>query len=254
VRLLGGGLTLVVVSLLTEGPWRWPSRTQVPWVLLGALGVAVYQFSFFLGTERTGVAVGTVVAIGAAPLAGGVLALVVDRHRPPLHWVAGTAVAVTGIATLTLRNGTVELDAVGLTAAVAAGAAYAVYALAAGRLVRAGSPSSRAMAYVFLTAGAALSPLLVADGLAWLRGPGPIAVMVHLSVVTIGISYVLFGRGVGALPLGVVMTITLVEPTVATILGVGVLGESLGPLGAVALIAVLVGVAVASRPASTADA
>jgi DME family drug/metabolite transporter len=44
------------------------------------------------------------------------------------------------------------------------------------------------------------------------------------------------------------MTITLVEPAVATLLGVTVLGEHLGAVGTVGLAGVLAGVAVASRP------
>jgi DME family drug/metabolite transporter len=248
LRLIGGGITLAVVSVLTEGRWRRPTRPAWPWVALGAVGVAAYQFTFFLGTERTGVAVGTVVAIGSAPVAGGILAALVDHQPPSRTWSAGTALAIAGMAALTLRDGSVDLDPIGLAAAAGAGTSYAVYALAAGRLVRAGCPSSRAMSHVFLTAGLALAPIIAFDGLGWLRGPGPLAIVAHLSIVTIGLSYVSFGRGVGSLPLGLTMTITLVEPAVATLLGVTVLGEHLGAVGTVGLAGVLAGVAVASRP------
>ncbi len=49
-------------------------RALVPPILLGALGVAAFQVTFLEGVQRTGVAVGTVIAIGSAPFFTGLLA------------------------------------------------------------------------------------------------------------------------------------------------------------------------------------
>jgi DME family drug/metabolite transporter len=45
------------------------------------------------------------------------------------------------------------------------------------------------------------------------------------------LAYVLFGRGLRHLPAGPVATLVLAEPLVATLLGVGLLGERPGPVG-----------------------
>ena len=62
-----GAAGLVVVSTLRgQAPWRYP--LPVRWVAFGGLGVVFSQLLFFEAMARTGVAVGTLVAIGAAPL------------------------------------------------------------------------------------------------------------------------------------------------------------------------------------------
>ena len=63
--LIGGGLLLVVAVMarglqtLARLP-RWP-------VVIAAGAVATYQLSFFAAVADTGVAVGTIVALGSAP-------------------------------------------------------------------------------------------------------------------------------------------------------------------------------------------
>src|SRR6476469_8073439 len=66
-RLVFGGLLLVLVARTLRA--RLP-RIGPP--LIGmAMAVAVYQLSFFAAIRLTGVAVGTVVAIGTGPAAAG---------------------------------------------------------------------------------------------------------------------------------------------------------------------------------------
>src|SRR3954463_15458536 len=79
-RIAVGGALLVLVALATRrggGP-RWALRP----VLAGAAGVAVYQAAFFAAVADTGVAVGTIVALGSAPALAGALEWIVDGRRP----------------------------------------------------------------------------------------------------------------------------------------------------------------------------
>jgi drug/metabolite transporter, DME family len=81
-------------------------------IALGALAVAVYQAAFFAATARTGVAVGTVVTIGAAPVFAGVLSLLSRlRGRPGGRWLAATAAAVAGSPLAEHRADTSACDA-----------------------------------------------------------------------------------------------------------------------------------------------
>lgn len=66
---------------------------------LGGLAVAAYQACFFFGVARTGVAVGTVVALGIAPLATGLLGLLLGE-RPDRRWTLATVGAVAGVVLL----------------------------------------------------------------------------------------------------------------------------------------------------------
>ena len=60
--------------------WRGDPEFAGSVVALGALGVAGYQPAFFTGTSRSGVALGTVVALGSGPLFTGLIEAVGFRR------------------------------------------------------------------------------------------------------------------------------------------------------------------------------
>lgn len=64
------------------------------------MAVAAYQLCFFASVDRTGVAIGTVVAIGSGPVFTGLLSWLFDRVPPTRRWAGATAVAITGCAAL----------------------------------------------------------------------------------------------------------------------------------------------------------
>src|SRR5450755_3900974 len=72
---------------------------------LAAAAVAGYQVSFFLAVRSTGVGVGTVVALGSAPVITGALGWATGQHRPGARWAIATAFAAVGLAVLTLTGG-----------------------------------------------------------------------------------------------------------------------------------------------------
>ena len=78
-RIAVGGTALVLVAL--AGRRLRLLRPALPLLLVGGIGVAVYQLSFFAAVDRTGVTVGTVVAIGFGPVAAGVLERLPSKAR-----------------------------------------------------------------------------------------------------------------------------------------------------------------------------
>lgn len=250
-RVVLGGLLLALVALGAHrtGPARVPPR-HLALVGVGALGVAAYQPAFFTGVERTGVAVGTLVALGSAPVLTGVLEWVVLRRRPTRRWAVATALAAGGVAVLALGTSpgagldvSGRADVAGLLAALAAGAAYALYTLVSKRLLDAGWPAERVIGAVFGAAGVLLLPVLLASGTTWLGTPRGAAVAVFLAVVPTALAYVLFVRGLRRLPAADTATLTLAEPLTAGLLALVVLREPAGTgfwLGAVVLAAGLV--------------
>src|SRR3954467_6533956 len=69
-------------------------------VLAIAVGVCVYQLSFFAAVNLPGVAVGTVVAIGTGPAAAGLLGRLVNGERLNARWALATALAAVGVLLL----------------------------------------------------------------------------------------------------------------------------------------------------------
>jgi DME family drug/metabolite transporter len=248
VRILVGGLLLAVIVFARPASRRGAppvdaTRGRVPTVvlvLIGAAAIVAYQPTFFLGTTRAGVAVGTIIALGSAPVFTGVLEWIATRRFPGRVWTIATLVAGVGVALLggTLDGGASSVDGLGIVGALAAGVSYAVYALVAKLLIARGAESTWTMGALFGTAALMSVPLALATDLSWLASPDGLGTAAWLGVVTTAVAYVLFGRGLVGLSASTAATLTLAEPLTAALLGVLLLGESLGA-SAVAGVAVL---------------
>jgi len=223
VRIALGGAILLAIAL-SRGTLlgrRWPLGPAA----LSAVAVAAYQLAFFEGVARAGVAVGTIVAIGSAPVFAGVLGWAVLRERPTARWVLATAVALAGVVLLAAPTAR-AFDALAVVLPLGAGGAYAVYATASKRLVAAGD-SAAAAAIAFAGGALLLVPVLASSDLAWLREPRGVAVAAWLGIGATAVAYLLFTRGLARLPVSHSATLSLAEPLTATVLGTVVLGESL---------------------------
>lgn len=256
-RIAVGGVALGLVALLVARRQVRPrvGARAVGAVALGALGVLAYQPAFFLGTARNGVAVGTVVALGSAPVLTGLATWATGRGRPRASWLVATGLATAGVAILGLAPaagvaGDVGgVDVVGVLASLGAGAAYALYTLAGAALIDAGWSSTASMGAVFGVAGVLSVGVLLAVGAGGLATPAGVGTVLWLGLVTTTAAYVLFGYGLARLGAPTVATLTLAEPLTATVLGLAVLGERLSGgalLGLVVLAAGLVVLAAAA--------
>jgi len=222
-RIACGGALLVLFALATRR-MRGPAWARGA-VLAGALGVAAYQASFFAAVADTGVAVGTIVALGSAPAITGALEWLLHGRRPHGRWTAATALACAGVALLALAGGSAAgISPLGVGLAVIAGGSYATYTLASKRLLDDGHAPEGVMAALFGLGAVALAPVLFAAGAGPLGSPEGLALVLFLGVVPTAIAYVLFARGLRGLQASEAATITLAEPVTAAALGVFVLG------------------------------
>jgi DME family drug/metabolite transporter len=239
-RVAVGGAALLAVAFAT-GRLRGLGPA-LPLLLVAGLGVALYQLSFFAAVARTGVTVGTVVAIGVGPVAAGVLERLVEGTRPRRRWYAATALALAGVATLTLAaGGDASLSATGLALALAAGSGYAIYTVVAKRVLRLGHQPIGVMAASFGTGGVLLLPVLALGERAWLAEPSGLALALYLGLLPTALAYVLFARGLRTVTAAEATTIVLAEPVTAAVLGALVLDERLGASAAVGAGLVLAG-------------
>jgi drug/metabolite transporter, DME family len=229
-RLLVGSLGLIaVVALSVAGRQALLRLWRRPLLWAMGLSVAAYQALFFFGVSRTGVAVGTLASLALAPFLAGVLGWLLREGAPGVVWGASTILAVFGVALLTIGDGQPR-DAVGIAAAMGAGASYAVYTVLGVRLARSGESASAVLAASFAIAAVVLLPVFVASGL-WWATPSGFALILWLGLVATTVAYLLFGVGLTVLQPGHIATLNLAEPVVATMLGLVLLSETLGPRG-----------------------
>jgi DME family drug/metabolite transporter len=259
-RVLVGAVGLVLVTLLVgSGDGGLRGRVAELLRLLGAaphrgpvwragLAVATYQLSFFLAVRTTGVAVGTVVALGSAPVVTGALAWLVHGVRPGRRWAVATVLAGCGLVLLVLGGASARVAPAGVALALAAAASYAAYTLTAKRLLDAGVRSESLMAAVFSSGAGWLLPALALAPVGALATGAGVAAVLWLGLVTTTLAYVLFARGLRRLSAAETSTLVLAEPLTAAALGVVLLRERVGATSVVGAGLLLGGLAVVALP------
>jgi len=192
--------------------------------------VSAYQLCFFSAVRLTGVAIGTVVAIGSAPVLTGLISRLTGGGALTRRWMLATAAAVSGCVVLVTGGRAAGVSLTGVGLALAAGLCYSCYAVAAARLISRGTGERAVMGALFGGGAVILAPVLAATSTGWLLAARGLAVTIYLGVVTTAVAYLLYGRGLRSVPAPVAVTLGLAEPLVAALLGLAVLGERLsGP-------------------------
>lgn len=235
-----GGLLQAAVAAGAIRGFAAALRGQWPTVALGSVAVAVYPLAFYSSMHLAGVAVGTVVSIGSAPLASAVIERVVDKRRFTRRWAVGAALGLAGAALLCFADaghagpgpaaagGWATPAGIGL--GLVAGLTYAFYSWAAHRLMNTGVPSRAVMGTVFGLGGLLLMPVLALTGAPLAASWQNTAVGVYMALVPMFAGYVLFGWGLARVRASAATTISLAETVVAAILAVLVVGERLPAL------------------------
>jgi DME family drug/metabolite transporter len=243
-RVALGAAALVAIAFATRALRAGGRWAPVP-ALATAVGVAAYQLSFFAAVDSTGVALGTVVALGSGPAFAGLFSLALRGERPTGRWAGATALAVGGATLLVLAGGdSASVDPAGVLLALGAGASYGLYTVTTKTLLDAGHAPVGVMAVAFAGGALLLAPVLALGDTAWLAKPGGAALALYLGLVPTALAYVLFARGLERLPAANVATLTLAEPLTAATLGVIVLGERPGAIAALGALLVLSGLLV----------
>ncbi len=254
-RILVGGALLVIVAVAAHGA-RALTRVQPRPAVVAAGAVAIYQLAFFAAVRDTGVAVGTIVALGSAPTLAGAFEWAVDRRVPSRAWALATSLACSGVVMLALAGGgDAAVSPLGVGLAIVAGAAYATYTLAAKRMLSDGHAPETVMAVAFGLGAAVLAPVLAVTGAGWLLHAGGLGLALFLGIVPTAVAYLLFARGLKRLTAAETGTLTLAEPLTAALLGVVVLSEQLtfpAACGAALVLAGMLALATPERRAAPA--
>jgi DME family drug/metabolite transporter len=207
--------------------------------------------AFFAGVRSLGIAVGTILAIGSAPVFAGLTSAVAGRHRPSRSWVGTTLLAVAGLLLLLRPDRGIAPSPGGILVALAAGLAFGSYTVLTKELLERGVRRLDVVAVPFLIGGILSVPVLVrvlGEGRAIvLLEPRVLAVLAWLVLGATAGGYLLFISGLGSVPAAVGATLVLAEPLTASLLGIGLFGERLGPVPLLGAAAVALALALTAR-------
>lgn len=239
---IGGIILLMVLGLMRKlkfADWPWKKT------LLTAAFLAVFQYCFFLSVRLTGVAIGTVLSIGSAPVFAGLFESFVMKKPPSRKWMMATVLTIAGCAILFFNKELVVFSPLGAMFAIAAGLLFALYTLNNKRIVEENG-ALKTVAVVFTISAMMLLPFMFffeSNGILTKTG---IFSILYIGVVTTAIGYVLYSVGLKNVTSSSATTIALAEPLTAAILSVVVVGEYLNASGWFGVFMILIGLVILS--------
>ncbi|MFE1133949.1 DMT family transporter, partial [Streptomyces mutabilis] len=228
-RFLAGAVLLLPARALR--PSRTVPRTPQPagrraWLLVGTgVGLAVFQTAYFAAVRDTGLAVGTIVTLGAAPVftaAGGRLFLGERIGRAGVLAVAG---ALAGLTVLVLGNQPGVVHPLGVAMALLSAAGYAVSNVLGwwtGRHGTGEDPFTLTL-WSFIIGAVVMLPLASSEGL--VPHSGNLARVALVLLYIAALTYPLYFAGVAVLRAATASVMMLLEPVSAAVLAVLFLDE-----------------------------
>ncbi|MFG2540578.1 DMT family transporter [Streptomyces sp. NPDC048511] len=246
-----GGLVLLAGALALR-PRRprtaaEPRRRRLVRVLGTGIGLTVFQSAYFAAVEATGLAVGTVVTLGAGPVLIAVGARLTMGERLGAGGLAAVTGALVGLAVLVLGGEPAEVRPAGLLLAVLSAAGYAAITLLTRWLGRDGAAgdSLSTSAWAFGIGAVGLLPMAAAEGLVphTVETGHVLWLLVYVAAVPTALAYALYFAGAAVVRSATVSVIMLLEPVSAAVIAVTVLRERLTAATVVGTLLLLTAVA-----------
>jgi drug/metabolite transporter (DMT)-like permease len=212
----------------------------LPWVLLGW---AETRISSSL----------TALLIAATPLVGTAIAVAPGGHeRLSAERATGLALGVVGVAAIVGLG----LDGASVPAMLAVGTVAVCYAVGPALIPRwlAELPSLGIIAVSLGLAAVAYVPITLVSGPGETPSAAALASIVALAVVCTAVAFLVFFALIGEIGPARATVITYVNPAVAAVLGVAVLGEAFTVGMAIGFVLVLAGSVLATRAGTASDA
>ncbi|MCW7989026.1 membrane protein [Streptomyces platensis subsp. clarensis] len=218
------------VAVPTPAPYE-PLRRRLPRIVMTGVALAVFQAAYFAAVEATGLAVGTVVTMGAGPVLIAIGARVTMGERLGAGGVLAVAGALAGLAILVLGgDGGTTVRPAGVGYALLSAAGCAAMTLITRRLGKGGGSDPYASTVSAFAVGAlCLLPLAAVEGL-WPQAHDlgrSLWLLVYIAAVPTALAYGLYFAGLAAVRAATGSVISLIEPVSAAAIAVLFLGERL---------------------------
>ena len=240
-RLAIGGFSLLIIMILMKkiNFHTWPWKTTI----VAALCMALFQPLFFTSVRVTGIAIGTVVAIGSAPIFSGLIEWFYLKLRPSRAWIMATALSVIGCSLLFLNKDALTVNPLGVTLSLIAGFVFAIYTIVSKALL-VKVEAIPAVAMTFSISAIMLMPFLFIFDSSWVTEPENILTILYLGFMTTSVAYILYLKGLQKVPSSSAVTLSLGEPLTAAVLSVFIVGEVLSAVSWVGVLLLLGGIVV----------
>ncbi|WP_328773023.1 DMT family transporter [Streptomyces sp. NBC_00286] len=235
-RCAGGLLLLLAARLLlrprprhTERP-RLRPRTTLLRIGITGLGLAVFQTAYFAAVEATGLAVATVVTLGAGPVLIALGARLTMGERLGRGGTAAVIGALAGLTVLVLGGEGATVRPWGVALALVSAAGYSVMTLLTRWWGRdGGADASSTTVGAFAVTTLCLLPFGLTEGLVphTAELAQVVALLTYIAAIPTALAYALYFAGAAVVRSATVSVIMLLEPVSAAVLAVGLLGERL---------------------------
>lgn len=245
LRMAVGGTALLLVAKV-RGAFKTKIELNKKLLLISSMCMAAYQPLFFLGVFKTGIALGTVLALGSAPVFSGVIEYFMGEKLSK-RWIIGTIVSIIGCAFLFMGQGSMDINIFGSVLSLGAGLSYAIYVKASQSLFQE-SRRDVVNGLVFFISAVILTPILFKNDLSWVMSIRGIMVTLHLGIVATALAYTLFSYGLVNISTPKAVTLTLVEPLTAAIFGVFMFNEKLTGMSMFGVLLLFCGLIINSYP------
>lgn len=228
----GGGILLVVHARKYLVKHAAQFRDHLKLTLLGGLAVAVYPLAFYTSMRWSGVAIGTMVSIASAPFFTVLMERFIGNRKVALQWVFSFSFGVVGVVLMMLGKTSLDISTEqsslagwGVVVGLLAGFTYAAYSWVARQMIELHIHSKAAMASQFGIAAVILLPSLFLTGDNLFANSINTSVALYMAIVPMFIGYLLFGYGLNHVTASSATLITLLEPAVATLFAIVIVGE-----------------------------
>lgn len=214
----------------------WPQlRPLLTTVVAAGTAMAGYVLLWFLGIERIGAAIPTLIALCLPPVLVTIVAVVRGQEKLDVYLVAVLAAALLGTVLIVSRHGAdsgVEDQhnlLIGVAYAIGSALLYAGFTLISGRLSKS-LGAGQATTCLTVVAALVMGLSAIHRPLHWPAGVPPQAWFLYLGVVTAALALLAFSWGAARLSPTALTVATLVEPLTAVVLAALFLGEQLSGL------------------------
>jgi DME family drug/metabolite transporter len=228
-----------------------PPRRKVLRAVLTGLGLAVFQTAYFAAVQMTGLAVATVVTLGAGPVLIALGARQALGERLGRGGAAAVVGALAGLGVLVLGDGRTSVEPRGVLLALVSAAGYSAMTLLTRWWGRDGSADAAGTSVgAFAVTSLCLLPFALAEGLVP-HTAEPVRLLwllAYVAAVPTALAYGLYFAGAAVVRSATVSVIMLLEPVSAAALAVVLLGEHLTAAtlaGTVLMLGSVAGLAVA---------
>ena len=227
VRAFVAFVVVLPIAILVRTPLRLPPRSTVFLVTFGVVGFAAFEVVYLAAIEAAPVTIAAALLYTAPAFVVLIARFTLGEAVRPSR-LAALALVLLGVLLVTgaaraLAGGGVILSTRGLVLGLAAGLSYAVYTVLSKAAMKLTSPMP-ALVWSFGAATLALM-LFVPPFEPLARQPSSLPWLIAIGIVPTLIPYALFLRALQFMEAGAASMIASIEPIIATVLAVALLGE-----------------------------